>query len=92
MNKTDLSNILAAETGMSKVMAERTINIVIQTIMDKCAEGGQVRLLGFGTFGTRQAAKRIARNPQTGAEVVIPARCTPKFTPGNAFKAAVLGD
>ena len=48
-----------------------------------------MQLIGFGTFKSGKRAARIGRNPQTGAELKIPAAKTVKFTAGKAFKDAV---
>ena len=44
---------------------------------------------GFGTFKTAKRAARTGRNPQTGAELKIPARTVPSFKAGAALKSAV---
>ena len=48
-----------------------------------------VTLIGFGTFKVSKRAARTGRNPQTGAELKIPARNAPSFKAGAALKAAV---
>ena len=51
--------------------------------------GGDVRLAGFGSFTVSHRAASKGRNPSTGAEVDIPARNVPKFTPGKGLKESV---
>ena len=46
-------------------------------------------LIGFGTFKVSKRAARTGRNPQTGAELKIPARTVPAFKAGAGLKAAV---
>ena len=48
-----------------------------------------MRLVGFGNFSVAKRAATTGRNPQTGAEVKIPARKTPKFSAGKGLKDAV---
>jgi len=48
-----------------------------------------VTLIGFGTFKVTKRAARTGRNPQTGAELKIPARKVPSFKAGAGLKAAV---
>ena len=47
------------------------------------------RLVGFGNFTVSKRAASTGRNPQTGAEVKIPARTVPKFSAGKGLKDAV---
>ena len=42
-----------------------------------------------GPFKTAKRAARTGRNPQTGAELKIPARTVPSFKAGAALKSAV---
>ena len=48
-----------------------------------------MRLVGFGNFSVTKRAASTGRNPQTGAEVKIPARKVPKFSAGKGLKDAV---
>ena len=48
-----------------------------------------VTLIGFGTFKVSSRAARTGRNPQTGAELKIPARNVPSFKAGAALKSSV---
>ncbi|MDD6148431.1 MAG: HU family DNA-binding protein, partial [Lachnospiraceae bacterium] len=45
--------------------------------------------VGFGTFEVSERAARTGRNPQTGAEMKIPASKAPKFKAGKALKDIV---
>jgi DNA-binding protein HU-beta len=46
-------------------------------------------LPGFGTFEVHERAARTGRNPQTGAELKIPASAVAAFKPSAASKSAV---
>ena len=50
---------------------------------------GEVRLVGFGTFTTAKRKATTGRNPQTGAEITVPATKVPAFKAGAALKAKV---
>jgi DNA-binding protein HU-beta len=86
MNKMDLVNRVADETGLKKKDAERAVNSVFSVIESALAEGEKVQVIGFGTFETRQRAARSGRNPQTGETISIPASTVPAFKPGNRLK------
>ena len=89
MNKAELVAAIAESTELSKKDAEKALAAAISTITDTLAGGGKVQLVGFGTFETRQRAARKGKNPQTGAEVMIPAAKVPVFKAGKALKENV---
>ena len=77
------------KTSDSKSSTEKTLNALIEIISDELKNGGKVQLVGFGTFETRNRAARKGRNPQTGAEMKIPASTSPVFKAGKALKDIV---
>jgi DNA-binding protein HU-beta len=91
VNKGELIEALAEETGMSRAEAGRALEAVIGTIQQELVGGGQVALVGFGTFGTSKRNARTGKNPRTGESIKIPARTVPKFTAGKGLKDAVAG-
>lgn len=86
MNKMDLINKVAEETGLKKKDAEQAVNSVFTVIEDALAAGEKVQIIGFGTFETRSRSARSGRNPQTGETIEIPASTVPAFKPGNKLK------
>ncbi len=89
MNKTELVASIASKAELSKKDADKALNAMIDTITGALLEGDKVQLVGFGTFETRQRAERKGKNPQTGAEVLIPAARVPAFKAGKALKESV---
>lgn len=89
MNKNDLINRVASSTGLSKVDAGRAIDAVTGSISSALAAGGEVRLVGFGTFSVVHRKATMGRNPRTGERIQIPAARRPKFKTGKALKEAV---
>lgn len=89
MNRKELIDALANKTGSTKADADRNIAALIDIISDALAQGGNVSLVGFGTFEVRERAARTGRNPKTGAELKIAASKIPAFKPGATLKAAV---
>jgi len=89
MNKAELIEKIASQADMTKASAERVLNSSIEQIIKSVTKGEDVQLIGFGTFKSGKRATRIGRNPQTGAELKIPAAKTVKFSAGKAFKDAV---
>lgn len=88
MNKNDLISKVADDTGLTKIDAAKAIESVLDTITGQLASGGEVRLIGFGTFLVTRRNASTGRNPQTGAAIQIPASNQPKFRAGKALKEA----
>jgi DNA-binding protein HU-beta len=89
MTKTELIDQVAAESGLTKKDSGKAIDAVFDTITQALSEGEKVQLVGFGSFEARGREARKGRNPQTGAEIEIPAQTLPVFTAGKALKDAV---
>lgn len=89
MNKTELVAALSTKTGASKKASEASLNAIVEIISTSLKKGDKVQLVGFGTFETRKRAARKGRNPQTGAEMKIPASKSPVFKAGKALKDTV---
>ncbi len=86
MTKQELISKMANDAGISKKQAEDALNSFIGSIKGALSSGGSVSLVGFGTFGVSARNARAGRNPQTGAEIQIPARKVPKFKAGKNLK------
>ena len=86
MNKTELVDAMAKASGLSKKDSEAALKAFIEVVSDELKKDGKVQLVGFGTFEVAQRAARTGKNPQTGAEVQIPASKAPKFKAGKALK------
>ena len=89
MNKAELVAAIAAKSDLSKKDADKVLTSVIGAITDALIAGDKVQLVGFGTFETRNRAARKGKNPQTGAEVMIPAAKVTVFKSGKALKDSV---
>jgi len=89
MTKTDLIEKVAKDAKVTKAAAGKALDSLVDGVKKALKKGDKVTLVGFGTFSITQRKARKGRNPQTGAEIKIPARKAPKFTAGLAFKKAV---
>ena len=89
MNKSELIATVAEQADLSKTKTEEVLNIIIDTISSTLRSGGDVKLIGFGTFKTTNKAATTARNPRTGEEVPVPAKKLAKFVAGKALKDTV---
>ena len=50
MTKTDLVNVVSAETEVSKKTVDTVVNSVLEAIANALKENDKVQLMGFGTF------------------------------------------
>ena len=89
MNKTELIEKLAGACDLSKASANRVVDTFVEVVTKSLAGGGDVVLVGFGTFTTSRRSARTGRNPQTGEVINIPAATVPKFKAGKKLKDAV---
>ena len=89
MTKQDLVAKMAGDANISKKAAEDALGAFVGGIKQSLGKGESVSLIGFGTFGVSQRSARKGRNPQTGAEIDIPARTVPTFKAGKGLKEAV---
>ncbi len=89
MNKGELIEAVARNTGESKATAEKLINETLDVIVGAVVTTGKVQITGFGTFEARDRAARTARNPQTGQPIYVAATRVPAFKAGKSFKDAV---
>ena len=86
MNKTELIAAMADQAGLSKKDAEKALKAFTDVVAEELKKGEKIQLVGFGTFEVSERAARTGRNPQTGAEMNIPASKAPKFKAGKALK------
>jgi DNA-binding protein HU-beta len=89
MNKAELIDAIAKETGLTKKDTAAAVASFTATIAKELKKGGSVQLIGFGTFEVGKRAARTGRNPQTGEAIKIKAAKTPKFKAGKSLKDTV---
>ena len=89
MNKSELIDAVANSTDLTKADAARAVDGVIGAITGSLRSGGQVTIVGFGTFLVRHREARAGRNPRTGETIQIKASNVPAFKAGKALKDAV---
>jgi len=89
MNKAELVDEVANQTGLTKKASREAVDTVTSAITDCLARGEKVTLVGFGSFRVRRRKSRRGRNPLTGAVINIPAKDTPKFEAGKSLREVV---
>ncbi|WP_034448188.1 HU family DNA-binding protein [Butyrivibrio sp. AE2032] len=89
MNKSQLIDKIAADTGLSKKDAEAALKATLGAIEGALVKNDKVVLVGFGTFKTKKLAARSGRNPATGDKIKIAASTVPTFKAGKSLKDKV---
>jgi DNA-binding protein HU-beta len=89
MNKSELIEHVAAQTGLTKADSGRALEAVLSGIAGTLKKDGTVALIGFGSFSVGKRAARTGRNPKTGEPIEIAASRAPKFKAGAGLKDAV---
>ncbi len=88
-NKQDLIDIMSERASIPKITAESALNAFTDYVTETLINGGKVSIVGWGSWEASHRAARVGRNPQTGAEINIPATIVPKFKVGKKLKEAV---
>jgi DNA-binding protein HU-beta len=89
MNKSQLIEAVASDSGLSKSDSARAIESLVDTVTKTLKKGDEVSITGFGKFSVVKRAARQGVNPRTGERVKIKASKAPKFSAGAALKQAV---
>ena len=89
MNSTQFVDKLSTRLDCTKKDADKALKAVLAEIRDCLAKGEKISFIGFGSFEVSNIAARKGRNPQTGAEIDIPASKRPVFKAGKELKEKV---
>ena len=82
MNKTELIETMAAESGLSKEDSRKALDAFLASVGKAMKADDKVVLVGFGTFSVVERSARTGINPSTKQTIQIPAKKVVKFKPG----------
>lgn len=86
MNKSEFVNFIAEHGKISKVDAEKSLNLITESVMGALKKGHDIQLVGFGSWAVQQRNAREGRNPKTGEKMHIAAYKQPVFKAGKKMK------
>lgn len=89
MNKTELIDAMAADAGITKAAAKKSLESFLGSVEKTLKKGNKVSLVGFGSWSVSKRAAREGRNPQTGKTIKIAAKKVVKFKAGAELSGAV---
>ncbi len=88
MNKGELVAAMADKAGVSQKDAGACLDAMFETIASEVGRGNDVSITGWLKASRANTSARTARNPQTGAEIHVPAGTRTKLSVGSKLKAA----
>lgn len=89
MNKSDLINELASNTGLTKTKAGEVIDSITESMKTALSKGDKITIVGFGSFSPTKRKSRKGRNPKTGEVISIPEKTVVKFKSGSYLSESV---
>ncbi len=89
MNKAQLIDAIAGDSGLTKADAKKALDSFINVTSEALKSGDRISLIGFGSFSVSERSARTGRNPQTGKEIEIAAKKVVKFKAGSELGDAV---
>jgi nucleoid DNA-binding protein len=89
VTKTEIVNIVAEGTGLTKVETAAVVDGFLATIGWALQTGDSVTIRGFGTFRTVHRIERTSTNPKTGKEMYVPERTAPVFKASTELRKMV---
>lgn len=89
MNKSDLIEALAHETGIHRRDAEVVVKEIFEAMTEALIRGDSVQIRGFGTFTVRTYRAYTGRNPRTGEKIEVPPKRLPFFKVGKELRERV---
>ena len=89
MNKVDLIQALKDSNGLSKLEAERIVNLFFDKMANALAQGERVEIRGLCSFYVKKYSGYTGRNPKTGEKVKIKPKKLPFFKVGKELKERV---
>lgn len=81
MNKSELIDAIASQSGLTKANSSKALEAIMSSIQGALKKNDSVQLIGFGTFSVDERAAREGRNPRTGETMKIAAKKVAKFKP-----------
>jgi integration host factor subunit beta len=95
MTKSELIRIIAQKMNSMHVDAmhekdiERSVNQVIQKMVETLCAGMRIEIRGFGSFSLHYHPARNAHNPKTGEKLITQPKYSPHFKPGKELRERV---
>ena len=90
LTKAQLVSYLADKFALTKNGSQGILDELAKLAVVETKKAGSFTLPGIGKIVLAKRKARTGRNPQTGAEIKIPAKTVTKMRIAKAFKEAVV--
>ena len=84
-NKRHIIENINKTAGISKNKAKQVLDVILQTIKERLADGEKVSLARFGTFDVKTNRPRKYRNISTGEISITTTKRLPVFRPSSSI-------
>jgi len=89
MTKADIVNAISENTGIEKMVVQKTVEAFMESVKGSLIKGEDVFLRGFGSFVVKTRAEKTARDMAKNTTITIPAHNIPAFKPAKSFVSEV---
>ena len=86
--KADIVDLVYEKVGFTRQQAAQAVDILLEEIKSRLAQGENVRISKFASFILRKKNARNARNPKTGESIRISPRTVLTFKPSKQLLAS----
>jgi nucleoid DNA-binding protein len=80
---------IAKKTNVEQQKVKQIVQLTLDSIVDILATEERIELRNFGVFEVRTRKARKARNPRTGAEVMVPSKKVVTFKAGKIMEEKI---
>ena len=87
-NRSELVAEVAEKSGLTQKQVSDVLDGVFESFTEAVSVGDKLTIPGWLSVERTERAARKGRNPQTGAEIEIPAGYSVKLSAGSKLKAA----
>lgn len=88
VGKSQLVKKASDKSGVSQKVAGEIVDAVLEEVLATIRMGGEVKLPGYMTIGSKHRSARDGRNPRTGESIRIEAKTVPSLRAGKLLKDA----
>ena len=89
MNKSELIEVVAQKSNITKKRAEEVVNMIFDSMVKAMAKGDRIEIRGLGSFVVKEYGAYTGRNPRTGESIQVKPKKLPFFKVGKELKDRV---
>lgn len=90
MTKSELiESLMRSNPTLLIKVVENSVKDLLEHMSLSLEDGDRIEIRGFGSFSLHCRQPRIGRNPKTGEQVKLDAKCVPHFKAGKELRERV---